>query len=291
MTNSLTNPAQSRPTCMRYIALALALLLSLVASVVHAQDEVAVSDRTVRSNTSDIKNNTNDIKNNTNDIKNNTGDIKSNTKDISNQLGGSTSSNSSDTVNGHLKNIDTLGNAPATLSTVAAPADAINPDKITMTAQGSGAADPCTALASAQQEQCQHINSAKLARFNYMKAMYDNTLKLQQTLTDLQKARQNIGSEEYGKLQDNSNQLLAVIAQLQIDRQQMESVNHAYESYIADQQNQQIQEAKAATAPGSAGGSPISNVASSIIGGAILQGALSVESSGSGSDHQLSIEQ
>ncbi|MBD8881535.1 hypothetical protein IHE49_13690 [Rhodanobacter sp. 7MK24] len=265
MTNSPARPVPSRLKRARHVALAVTLLGCLIAGAIHAQDEVAVSDQTVR---------------------NNTNSIKTNTSNISNQLGGSTSSGSTDTVNGHLKNIDTLGAAPSNaLSTVTAPDSAVNPDSMVSTPTDNSAT-ACNGVASGQQGMCQNIIKAKVARFNYMKAMYDSTLKLQTALTNLQNARQQIGAEEFGKLQDNSNQILAIIAQLQIDRQQMESVNLAYLAYIDDQQNQQTQLAKSATEP--SGDSIISNIASQAIAGAVLQGALSVQSSGT--SQPLSIE-
>lgn len=269
MTNSPAHPTSPRPTRTCRTALALALLGCLVVGVAHAQDEVAVSDQTVRRNTSDIKNNTNDIKNNTSDIKNNT-------KNISNQLGGSTSSGSTDTVNGHLKNIDTLGDAPASaLSTVSTPD--VDLDKLSAP---SASTTSCNGLATAQQQNCIDIINTKNAQFTYMKAMYDMALKRQTTLNDLQTARRNLGSgsESFGKLQDNTNQILTLIAQIQIDRQQMESVYNAYAARLEYLGNQQTQLAKSATEPSS--DNPISNVASQAIAGVVLQAALHVQSSG-----------
>lgn len=263
MTHPTHRPVPSRLLRVRRATVATALLLTLVAGLVHAQDQgVEVYDTTTHNNTSNTANNTNKT----------------------NQLIGG-SGNNNDTINGHLKNIDTLGNAPATLSTVAAPATAVNPDSM-VSAPTDNSATACSGVASGQQSMCQNIIKAKVARFNYMKAMYDSTLKLQTALTNLQNARQQIGTEEFGKLQDNSNQILAIIAQLQIDRQQMESVNLAYLAYIDDQQTQQAQQAKDATEPGSNGA--VTNVISEIVAGGVLKGALSVESDGNG--QQLGIE-
>jgi hypothetical protein len=259
MINSPAHPMPSRSMRARHAILVLALLGGLAASAAHAQDEVAVSDQTVRNNTGDIKNNTKDIKNNT--------------SNISKQIGGSTNGGS-DTVNGHLKNIDTLGSAPSSaLSTVATPD--VNLDTLSAPSTSTSS---CNGLATAQQQNCVDVINTKNAQFTYMKAMYDMALKRQTTLNDLQSARRNLGTEDFGKLQDNTNQTLTLIAQIQIDRQQMESVNNAYSARLEYLQNQQTQLAKSATEP--SGSSIISNIASQAIAGAVLQTALSIQSSG-----------
>lgn len=260
MSNSSFRPMSPRSIRVHHAALAFLVLLgSLAASIVHAQDEVAVSDQTVRNNTSDIKNNTNDI--------------KSNTNNISKQIGGSTNGGS-DTLNGHLKNVDTLGMAPSSaLSTVATPD--VDLDTLSAPSTSTGL---CNGLATAQQENCIDAVATKTAQFTYMKAMYDMALKRQSTLNDLQSARRNLGAEDFGKLQDNTNQILTLIAQIQIDRQQMESINNAYSARLDYLQNQQTQLAKSATEPSAS--SIISNIASQAVAGAVLKTALSFQSSG-----------
>lgn len=256
----------SRSARVRQAALAVIFLTSLFAGAAHSQQEVAVGDRTVG-------NNTDEIKRNTGDIKKNTGDIKSHTDDISKQIGGSTSGGS-DTVNGHLKNIDTLGSAPSTALSTAAKPDV---DLDTVSAQSTDTSS-CNGRAVAQQQNCRDIIVTKNAQFTYMRAMYDMAVKRQTTLNDLQSARRNLGTEDFGKLQDNSNQVLTLIAQIQIDRQQMESVNNAYVARLEYLQNQQARLAKSASAPSS--NTIISNVASQAIAGVVLKGALDVQSSG-----------
>lgn len=254
MTNSPARPMPSRLMRVRHAVLALVLLGGFVASAAHAQNAVAVSDQTVRTNTGNI----------------------------SNQLGGSTRSGSSDTVNGHLKNIDTLGRVPSSaLSTVATPD--VDLDQISAP---NTSTTSCNGLAQAQQQNCIDIINTKNAQFTYMKAMYDMALKRQATLNDLQAARRSLQPEDFGKMQDNTNQILTLIAQIQIDRQQMESVYNAYSARLEYLQNQQAQLAKSATEP--SGDSIVSNIASQAIAGAVLQTALSVQSSGT--TKPLSIE-
>jgi hypothetical protein len=263
MINSPARPMPSRSMRVRHAALVLALLGGLVASAAHAQDEVAVSDQTVRSNTGDIKNNTKDIKNNT--------------SNISNQIGGSTNSGGSDTVNGHLKNIDTVdnGNAPASSSSaVAAPKVALVDEPTPDTSQ-------CDSVATKQQPNCVEILKTQNSQYQYMKAMYDIATSREKDLKSLISARQRLQSEDFGKLEDNTNKMIAMRAQMDIDRQQMEAANNAYTLRLNYLQAKQTQLAQSAN---SGGGSNniITNTVSQIVSGAVLKGALSLQQTNNG---------
>lgn len=258
MTKRPAHTLTSRKVSIRQCALALILLVVFFAGAAHAQQEVTVSDQKVISNTSEIKGNTENI--------------KKQTENISNQIGGSTSGKD-DTVNDHLKNIETFTKSPASaLSTVSKPD--VDLDTITPSADSGS----CGGRATLQQQNCKDIISTKNAKFAYMKAMYDMAAKRQTTLNDLQTARHNLETKDFGKLQDNTNQILTLIAQIQIDRQRMESVYNAYSSRIEYLQNRQTQLAKVATAPSS--NSVVGNVVSEIFAGFVLKEALNIQSNG-----------
>ncbi|MEW9625588.1 hypothetical protein [Rhodanobacter geophilus] len=267
MINPPVRSAYSRPLRMRQATLLLVLLAVLSTGTVRAQDEVAVSDQTVRTNTGDIKSNTRDI--------------KSNTSDISKQIGGSTS-DGSDTVNGHLKFIDSISNGDAPASS----SSAVAPPKVALV-DISADTSTCSGVATQQQTNCQDIINTENSQYQYMKAMYDITTSRENDLKALIRARQNIGAEEFGKLADNTNKLIALRAQMDIDRQQMESAYYAYTTRLRYLQKQQAQLADAANKGGSTG--IIQNTISQITSGAILAGALSVPQTNNGAK-KLSIE-
>jgi hypothetical protein len=213
----------------------------------------------------------------------NTGKTQTNTDNIAKQIGGSTSSSTSsgssnpDTINGHLKNIDTVGNgsAPASSSSaVAAPTVALVDMSTPDTTQ-------CNSVASPQQANCTEILKTQNSQYQYMKAMYDITSSRETALKNLITARQALQSEDYGKLEDNTNKLIALRAQMDIDRQQMESVNNAYTLRLNYLQAQQTQLAQSASTGGSSNGI-ITNTISQIVSGAVLKGALTLQQTDNG---------
>jgi len=263
MIYSTARPIPSRPMRVCQAILVLALLVAGLFTGAHAQDAVAVYDQTVEDNTGDIKSNTNDI--------------KSNTNNISNQIGGSTSSGNSDTVNSHLKNIDTVGNgnAPASSSSaVTAPTMALVDMPTPDTSQ-------CNSVATAQQANCTEILKTQNAQYQYMKAMYDMTSSRESDLKSLIAARQALQSEDFGKLEDNTNKMIALRAQMDIDRQQMESINNAYTLRLNYLQGQQTQLAQAANS-GNSSNNIITNTISQIASGALLKGALTLQQTDNG---------
>jgi len=246
----------SRPMRAGWSVLAVALLAGFATGVSHAQDPnaVAVYDST----------------------------LKTNTNNISNQLGGSNTSGSSntDTVNGHLKNIDTIGinSAPASSSSaVAAP-------QVALVDMSNLDTSPCNSVASAQQPNCTAILQTQNSQYQYMKAMYDITSSREKDLKALVAARQALQKEDYGLLEDNTNKLIALRAQMDIDRQQMEAANNAYNLRISYLQSQQSQLAQNANTGGSSSGSSsiITNTISQIVSGAILKTALSAQQTDNG---------
>lgn len=112
----------------------------------------------------------------------------------------------------------------------------------------------CSRVAENQQTFCKEIVKTQNSQYLYMKTMYDNTKTRNDKLQELLKEREKIGESEFGKLQDNSNKLIALYTLLEIDRQQMESTNYAYEArlrYLRDQLTNLADAASSGKAPNS----------------------------------------
>lgn len=241
-----------------HLMLAFTLLCGGAFGAAHAQQAVSVEDAQVKKDTGKIESHTKDI--------------RKYTDNISKQIGGSTSDHD-DTVNGHLKHIDTLGDAPSgALSTLGAPE--VDLSKITAPISETSS---CKGLTKGQIKNCEDIVETKNAQYKYMKSVYDMAAKRQETLNSLQETRRGLKTEEFGKLQDNSNQTLTLIAQIQIDRQQMDSLNSAYQARIDFLKDQQKQLAQSATEPTT--GTVLSNLASQAVAGIVLKKALDVQAS------------
>lgn len=144
-----------------------------------------------------------------------------------------------------------------------------------------------TSVSSEQQKTCEIITRTRNSQYNYMVAMYDITAKRLERLRAIEKERQGIKSEEIGKLEDNTNKLIALKTLMDIDRQQTESAMFAYEKRLAFLNDVQSAGARAAmtgqtppSAEGTSGGglfpgwTGLGDIASKVIGGAVMTGAL-----------------
>lgn len=262
MTYSITRGPPSSSTRVLRAIVIVVLLSVLYLGTAHSQDAVAVTDQ---------------------DVVKNTGKVETNTDKISKQVGGSTSSDSSDTVNGHLKNIDTVdnGNAPASSSSaVAAP-------RVALVNMPSPDTSQCNSVAKAQMANCIEILETENSQYQYMKAMYDNTSSREKDLKALIAQRQALRSEDYGKVEDNTNKMIALRAQMDIDRQQMESVNNVYSlrlNYLRAQQTRLAQAASSGSTD-----SIVTNTIGQIVSGAVLKAALTLQQTSNGAQ-TLSIE-
>jgi len=165
--------------------------------------------------------------------------------------------------------------------------------------------DQCTNVAKGQQDTCKEIVHTQNAQYMYMTAAYANTATRNTALQALLTERQNIKSGScssgstgggtggtntcIGLLEDNTNKLMALYSLMALDRQQMESANHAYEARLRYLLNFQARLANAAATGGptpSSGGSgaglsgsiDIGNLISTAVAGGVMAGALATSS-------------
>jgi hypothetical protein len=143
----------------------------------------------------------------------------------------------------------------------------VNADSRCPQPSGGGAAQQ-------QWQLCREIVNTELAKYNYSLKMYEVTTQRQRYLDELKRQRANIRSHEVGKLQDNTNRILLLMSQMEIDRQQQQTYIDAYVARIAYLQEasktmaQQALEGTKSSTGGVGGG------LGSIIGGLAGAGAL-----------------
>lgn len=87
-------------------------------------------------------------------------------------------------------------------------------------------------VAQQQYQLCREIVNTELAKYNYSLKMYEVTTQRQRYLDELKRQRANIRSHEVGKLQDNTNRILLLMSQMDIDRQQQQTYMDAYVARI-----------------------------------------------------------
>lgn len=144
-----------------------------------------------------------------------------------------------------------------------------------------------TAVSDEQKKTCEIIQRTRNSQYNYMVAMYDITAKRLERLRAIEKERQKIKPEELGKLEDNTNKLIALKTLMDIDRQQAETAMFAYEKRLAFLTEVQAAGARAAmngqkppSADGQAGFTlfpgwdGLGDIASKVIGGVAMTAAL-----------------
>lgn len=81
---------------------------------------------------------------------------------------------------------------------------------------------------------CTEIVKTEVTQYNYALAMRDVAIKRQERLRAIEDARAELGSghDKAGELQNNSNQLLALLARMETDRQQYRTYMDAFAERI-----------------------------------------------------------
>ncbi|MBO9648884.1 MAG: hypothetical protein J7605_10255 [Variovorax sp.] len=133
--------------------------------------------------------------------------------------------------------------------------------------------EQCNSIASSQKPICEELVRTRNAHYMYMKTMYDNTSTRNQRLTELVDQRGQLGADDFGKLQDNTNQVVTLQTLIALDSQQMESVSHAYQARISFL-NLQLTSQATMTTSGQPPDSPIGSIIGSAASGVVLKAAL-----------------
>lgn len=103
-----------------------------------------------------------------------------------------------------------------------------------------------TPVADKQKTICELMQRTRNSQYNYMVAMHEITKKRLERLRTIEKERKEIHETQIGKLEDNTNKLIALKALMDIDRQQMESAMFAYETRMSYLTKQQANQSKSA---------------------------------------------
>lgn len=176
--------------------------------------------------------------------------------------------------NERLDNLQTLGKHETAGEEAGEPAvklDANHPGGLL----GIGSAKRCPApplkagvVIRQQHQLCEEIVKTELARYTYALRMHELTRTRYERFEAIQEEREELEEEQQGRLQDNSNKLLALMSLMEIDRQQYRTYMDAYEArlvYLTAARDRLTQDALEGRGSGVIGG---------IVGGAALKAAL-----------------
>ena len=134
-------------------------------------------------------------------------------------------------------------------------------------------------IAQQQYQLCREIVNTELAKYNYSLKMYEVTTQRQRYLDELKRQRANIRSHEVGKLQDNTNRILLLLSQMEIDRQQQQTYMDAYVARIGYlQEASKTLAQQALDGKGEAGGG-LGSAIGGAVGIATLKAALEIAQS------------
>ena len=169
-----------------------------------------------------------------------------------------------------------LGTSKKSGEAVADPEQKIAKGDITL-ASGT---ERCSKANENQRATCEEIVRVENSQYLYMVKMFEITAKRKERLEELETERSGLNAAtDYGKMQDNTNQLTALYTRMSLDRAQMESATFAYETRLRYLRQFQAEETKARMSGPKAGqgipffGDPAS-MGTQLITGAALKGGL-----------------
>ncbi len=110
--------------------------------------------------------------------------------------------------------------------------DANNPSAVLIGVDDRCPATLALGVPQQQHQICRELVRTELAQYRYSLQMYQQAKDRHSRLQEIESERSGLNPEEQGKLQDNSNKLLALISLMEIDRQQQKTYMDAYEARL-----------------------------------------------------------
>jgi len=124
-------------------------------------------------------------------------------------------------------------------------------------------------IAQQQQKLCEELVKTELAQYKYSLKMYDQTIERHKRLQRIEQERAALEPRDQGKLQDNSNKLLALLSLMEIDRQQQKTYMDAYEVRL-----RYLKAARDTLTQQALGGKSGANPVAAMIGAGVMRAAL-----------------
>jgi len=188
-------------------------------------------------------------------------------------------------VNANLNKLAKIGNAKKSGDDAKEPEeklDAKDPSVQVKKSMDERCPNPGGSAGAAQQQWqlCQEIVKTELAQYTYSMTMYELSRKRQERLQEIEQERGNLSVGEQGKLQDNSNKLLALLSRMEVDRQQSRAYMDAYTARLTylravrDMLSNEILSGKDSGGPGGGGNLMPKKIVAAVAGMAAMKTAL-----------------
>lgn len=182
-------------------------------------------------------------------------------------------------VNGKLNYMMKIGSAKKSGDPAPEPTEVLRKDKPSMVEKNI--ADRCPANSGASDKAlqdlhtiCEELVKTETAQYSYSLAMYEIFKKRKERLDEIENNRGNLSASDQGKLQDNTNALLALMARMELDMNQYRFYMEAYAARttylktVRDFVSNQVVNGKGKDK------SALGSVGREAIGAGVLQGAL-----------------
>lgn len=167
-------------------------------------------------------------------------------QELRDRIGGS----SSNTVVGELQKVNTrlrVDHIPtgATVAMVAEPEGTAKLDPTSPSAAPLSIGRMCpsgvlSALGERQRILCRELVQTELAQYTFSMRMFERAAEHHARLEAIEQRRRALGTEDYADLQSNSNELLALTALMDNDRDRYQTYMRAYEARVAHIRQTQI---------------------------------------------------
>jgi hypothetical protein len=221
-------------------------------------------------------------------------------KDANETLGSNKNGTISKNVYDLNNKLKVIGNESKPGDRIADPTPALpKPDEQTATLDDG---KQCETVAKEQVDTCKKIVDIENAQYKFMLSVYKTSNDRNEVLKTLLTERNGLKADDYGKIADNTNKLTALYNLIALDRQQMESVNYAYEAnlrYLRASQARAAGSAQTGTGKSDGGWGGITlpgggevnlgSVISGLTTGVVLKGALDAQQSSAAGMKTLSI--
>ncbi|NYZ62421.1 hypothetical protein [Luteimonas deserti] len=99
---------------------------------------------------------------------------------------------------------------------------------------------PSTTLGEQQRLLCQELVRTELAQYAFSMKMFERAAEHHRKLQEIEQRRRGLGEKDYGDLQYNTNELLALTALMDNERDRYQTYMRAYEARIAHIKHAQV---------------------------------------------------
>lgn len=184
-----------------------------------------------------------------------------------------------ETVNGKLNSMMKIGSAKKSGDAAPEPTEVLQKDKPSAVEQPITQRCPSNQSSTDQSLKnlhtiCEELVKTETAQYNYSLAMYEIFKKRKERLDEIENSRSGLSSSDQGKLQDNTNALLALMARMELDMNQYRFYMEAYAARTTYLKTARDNVSNKVVNGGSSDKSSLGTIGREVFGAGVLKGAM-----------------